>query len=93
MMGCETWGPGTKGGEPRNAPSACCNQVWAAIGLVSDNFALRLEGQQCAGDESRLCCSAPATGQAVVATGGLDWDGERGDGGWILREPKLCTLE
>ncbi|HYQ03012.1 MAG TPA: hypothetical protein VER96_30275 [Polyangiaceae bacterium] len=93
MMGCESWGSGTKGGDPRNAPVACCNQFYALIGLVSESFALRLEGQQCAGDESRLCCSAPATGQAVVATGGLDWDGERGDGGWILREPKLCSLE
>jgi hypothetical protein len=48
---------------------------------------------ECEGDESRLCCSAPATGQAIVATGILEWEVGRGDSGWTLNDPKLCSLE
>lgn len=90
LMGCSRWAPGET--EPPDAPQACCNGSWAPLGLVSEGFALRLEDLECQGDDSRLCCSAPATGQAIVATGRLEWDG-RGEGGWMLREPKLCSLD
>jgi hypothetical protein len=80
-------------GEPPNAPRLCCNGSWAPLGLVSEGFALRLEDLECGGDESRLCCGAPATGQAIVATGTLEWEDGRGDAGWMLRDPKLCSLE
>jgi|GEM_PF-2052935 len=93
LAGCSRWGPGGSGVEPPNAPTVCCNQAWAPLGLVSEGFALPFEGLECAGDESRLCCSAPATGQAIVATGTLEWEDGRGDSGWLLREPKLCALE
>jgi hypothetical protein len=46
---------------------------------------------ECEGDESRLCCSAPATGQTIIATGILDWDDYTFTPGWLLRDPKLCT--
>jgi len=93
LKGCSRWGPDHPGVDPPNAPELCCNGTWAPLGLVSDGLALRLEDLECAGDESRLCCSAPATGQAIVATGKLEWDTAGGDAGWILREPKLCSLE
>jgi len=92
LVGCSRWGPGDTGVDPPNAPRLCCNGTWAPLGLVSDGLALRLEDLECAGDESRLCCSAPATGQAIVATGKLEWD-TSGDSGWILREPKLCSVQ
>jgi hypothetical protein len=90
LVGCDRWGPRETGGEP---PRLCCNGSWAPLGLVSEGFALRLEDLECEGDESRLCCSAPATGQAIVATGTLEWQDGRGDSGWMLRDPKLCSLE
>jgi hypothetical protein len=93
LAGCSRWAPGQTGVEPPNAPTLCCNGGWAPLGLVSDGFALRLEDLECEGDESRLCCSAPADGQAIVATGVLDWEDGRGDSGWMLRDPKLCSLE
>ena len=79
--------------DPPNAPTLCCNGNWAPLGLVSDGFALQLEHMKCEGDESRLCCTAPATGQPIVATGTLDWDDNLTPPGWLLRDPKLCSPE
>jgi hypothetical protein len=36
---------------------------------------------------------APATGQAVVATGTLDVASDGGEPDWILRKPRLCALD
>src|SRR5258708_5995192 len=94
LVGCSRSGP--DGGalvEPPNAPTLCCGGSWAPLGLVSECFALRLEDMECEGDESRLCCSAPVRGQAIVATGMLEWKQGRGGSGWMLRDPKLCSLE
>lgn len=91
LAGCGRWGKDEK--PPPNPPTVCCNGSWAPLGLVSEDFALRLEGMECEGDESRLCCSAPATGQAIVATGRLEWIDGRGDSGWTLLDPKLCSLD
>ncbi len=44
---------------------------------------------ECVGDESRLCCGAPAFGQTVVATGVLFGSAERG---WGLRDVTLCEV-
>jgi hypothetical protein len=93
LMGCSRWGPGDSALDSPNAQTVCCNTSWAPLGLISDGLALGLEDMDCAGDESRLCCSAPATGQAIVATGLLEWENGRGDSGWTLRDPKLCSLE
>jgi hypothetical protein len=91
LMGCSRWGPFDTGVDPPNAPMLCCNRTSAHLGLVSEGFALRLEDLECEGDGSRLCCSAPATGQGIVATGALEWD--NGSDDWRLRDPQLCSLE
>jgi hypothetical protein len=93
LAGCARFSPGRGWVEPPNAPTLCCNGGWAPLGLESNGLALRLEGMECEGDESRLCCSAPAMGQTVVATGTLEWEDGRGDAGWTLREPRLCSVE
>jgi hypothetical protein len=41
----------------------------------------------CAGDESRLCCGAPAFGQTVIATGVLSGSAYHG---WGLKDAVLC---
>jgi hypothetical protein len=58
---------------------------WIAIGGAP--VKLLLERMSCYGDDSRLCCTAPAHGQPVVATGRL----EERDGKWSLHEPRLCS--
>jgi hypothetical protein len=92
-MACWRWGRADSAVQSANAPTLCCNASWVPLGLVSEGLALRLEDMDCAGDGSRLCCSAPATGQAIIATGVLEWENGRGDAGWTLREPQLCSLE
>jgi len=47
---------------------------------VSGNF-------DCVGDESRLCCGAPALGQTVIATGVLTGSASNG---WGLKDATLC---
>jgi hypothetical protein len=79
--------------ERPKASELCCNGSWAPLALVSDDCALRLEDMECQGDESRLCCTAPAAGQGIVATGVLDRGDTGRDDGWMLRDPKLCSLE
>ena len=44
---------------------------------------------QCIGDESRLCCGAPAFGQTVIATGVLTGSVLRG---WGLQDAKVCEV-
>jgi hypothetical protein len=43
----------------------------------------------CNGDESRLCCLAPAFGQLVIATGELLGSRNRG---WFLKFPEVCQV-
>jgi len=43
----------------------------------------------CTGDESRLCCGAPAFGQTVIATGILTGSARHG---WGLKDATLCEL-
>ena len=76
---------------PRDHRRPCCNQVGTPAFIQCGNTPVLLDGLGCRGDESRLCCDAPAFGQAVVATGNL----ARSPGGvdsieWQLDTPKLC---
>jgi hypothetical protein len=43
----------------------------------------------CAGDESRLCCRAPAFGQLVIATGELSGSKEFG---WFIKDADICEV-
>ena len=50
---------------------ACCNRMSAPVVMVGPRTLL-LDRMGCAGDDSALCCNAPAYGQTVVATGLLE---------------------
>jgi len=77
MMGCE--------------PGSCCNQTSASVVLVGGHEILMLSGLYCLGDDSRVCCTAPAYGQTVIATGRLDRvTTGLAAGHWLLVEPTLC---
>jgi hypothetical protein len=70
----------------------CCNDVGASIVLAGGvTEPLRLDGLSCAGDDSEICCDAPAYGQTVIATGRLEpAGGNAGTANWMLVEPRLC---
>jgi hypothetical protein len=84
-------------------PKQCCNGASVAVVLAEeegDRDRLRLRGLGCWGDESDLCCNAPAYWQPVVATGRVEattaWPVEAvtawpGGSGWGLREVVLCA--
>jgi hypothetical protein len=69
---------------------ACCNRVGGSI-MMAGTPPLRLEGLYCSGDDSQVCCNAPAYGQTLVATGKLE-PGINGSGEnvWKLVAPTLC---
>jgi hypothetical protein len=50
---------------------------------------LALATFECAGDDSRVCCNAPALGQPVIATGVLE---RTRRGTWQLASPEICAL-
>jgi hypothetical protein len=82
-----------KTGSGACAPGACCHTLEMQIVLVGEpSGSLPLRGLTCSGDDSALCCSVPAEGQAVVARGHL----QKGPGGvskWQLSEPALCLID
>jgi hypothetical protein len=69
----------------------CCNSSFFPLVVVSDARALRVDGLDCHGDESRACCNLAASGERVMAEGTLEEE-EHGPPGWVLRSPKLCAL-
>ena len=69
---------------------SCCNRAIAPVALGPAPYKLYLAGLDCRGDESRLCCNAPAFGQTVVAIGELAFDDSSGKRDWTLRNPRLC---
>jgi hypothetical protein len=64
-----------------------CGNAGRAIAIGGTQVKLPLGNMLCHGDDSRLCCSAPAYGQPVIATGRL----EESEGKWRLAEPRLCA--
>jgi hypothetical protein len=87
LLGCEYIGT-----PPSNPPGLCCNHVGGAIVLGAGPDAIPVGGMGCGGDESRLCCNAPAYGQSVVVTGRL---GKADDGfrRWKLYMAQACADE
>jgi hypothetical protein len=47
----------------------CCDRTTYAVLLTDVGASLALDDFGCRGDDSRVCCSAPAYGQTVIATG------------------------
>jgi len=73
--------------------TSCCEWVWAPVVVGADNGLLALDSLFCAGDESRVCCNAPAYGQTVVATGRLRRDPYAPTAtswAWQLADVSLC---
>jgi hypothetical protein len=73
-------------------PSGPCGAQVAQAPIVIGGLyqELAIESLWCRGDESRLCCDAPAQGQTVIATGRLvDREGLRGR--YELHDAKLCV--
>jgi hypothetical protein len=74
LVGCGPFDPLTQKPLPR---MPCCNHVGREM-LVGQKTgkAITIEGIACAGDESRVCCDLPVSGQTVVVTGKLLRDEE-----------------
>ena len=70
-------------------PPSCCNRTYAPIVVRTETELVELEGLSCGGDESRMCCNAPAFGQAVIATGELTV-GSPLSAKWKLVNAELC---
>jgi hypothetical protein len=72
----------------------CCNRMAGRIfmaGASAGTPTLQLEGFYCSGDDSQVCCNAPAYGQSLVATGKLEQrENGRGEKVWKLVAPTLC---
>ena len=81
-----------KTGSGACAPGACCHTLDMQIVLVGEpTGSLLLHGLTCSGDDSTLCCSVPAEGQAVVARGRLQK--ARIGSKWQLSDPTLCAID
>lgn len=77
----------------REKDKTCCNGVQGPILIGDESGSLGLDGFVCRGDNSMICCNAPAYGQMVVATGrmkpGLSYFGDPRSQ-WSLADPTLC---
>jgi hypothetical protein len=73
-------------------PSGPCGAQHAEAPIVIGGLyqELAIESLWCRGDDSRLCCNAPAYGQTVIATGRLV-DREGLLGRYELHDAKLCV--
>jgi hypothetical protein len=73
---------------------ACCRSLWTPVLVGGADGALSIEGMWCGGDESRVCCNAPAYGQTVIASGVLSREPqERKTVGWRLSNVSVCEVK
>jgi hypothetical protein len=72
-------------------PGQCCSSETRPLVVADDGAGasegVNLGGVDCRGDDSRVCCNAPAFGQPVIATGKLVGY----NAGWSLTAPELCA--
>jgi hypothetical protein len=77
-----------------DARRPCCNQAHAAVLLAGAWEPLWLAGLSCDGDDSTICCDAPAFGRTLVAQGVLRPatrdDDDFAVGRWVLSNATLC---
>jgi hypothetical protein len=75
------------------AKGSCCNGVSGTVVLVgSGRGTVALDRFRCIGDDSGLCCDAPAYGETVVATGRLADNGSLPPyRQWGLTDATLCV--
>lgn len=78
------------GCEPKGERATCCNGASGPVVLRDDGASLELRGFKCVGDDSQLCCDAPAYGQTVVASGRLFPEDPSG-AKWALERVTLCV--
>jgi hypothetical protein len=78
--------------------TACCGRLGAPVVLGGADETLQLGELGCYGDESELCCDAPAYGDTVIATGRLS-SGPAAKSKlsppypqWSLDEVTLCSV-
>ena len=71
----------------------CCRRLSAPVVVGDDDHALTVDRMRCTGDESRICCNAPAYGQTVVVTGRLRRVPNlvtRDEARWYLADARAC---
>jgi hypothetical protein len=69
-------------------PGECCRADPTRLEIAGGRDGLLLLSYECPGDDSRVCCRYPVTGQTVVATGKLTF---HYTGRWALDEASLCA--
>jgi hypothetical protein len=73
-------------------PGGCCNPRSGSVVLADGVDMIGLQGLSCGGDDSAICCDAPAEGQGVIVTGRLAPAGGRLAAiGWMLEAPVICA--
>jgi hypothetical protein len=68
----------------------CCKNLFAPVLVGGVAGTLPIDGLTCYGDDSRLCCNAPAHGQNVIVSGRLVRDDPYGQRGWHLVSATIC---
>jgi hypothetical protein len=69
---------------------AAANVGYVGLAIGGAEEVLVLDSLHCHGDNSRLCCAAPARGQEVVAEGELSLSDPSGQPYWYLKDAKVC---
>lgn len=70
----------------------CCNECRRHVVLVGeDGSIVGLTGEECVGDESRLCCTLDVHGQKIIATGVLVDEYGRGQL-WFKGPYDICVF-